>query len=84
MGTFSKLLLPSLRISYMVLPISLINIYQEDFFFYAQTVSRIDQNILKEFLNRGYWEKHIQKMKVVYRKKRCFNYSYFKTFPRKC
>jgi len=70
MGTFSKLLLPSLRISYMVLPISLINIYQEDFFFYAQTVSRIDQNILKEFLNRGYWEKHIQKMKVVYRKKR--------------
>ena len=70
MGTFSKLLLPSLRISYMVLPISLINIYQEDFFFYAQTVSRIDQNILKEFLNRGHWEKHIQKMKVVYRKKR--------------
>lgn len=70
MGTFSKLLLPSLRISYMVLPISLIKIYQEDFFFYAQTVSRIDQNILKEFLNRGHWEKHIQKMKVVYRKKR--------------
>ena len=33
MGTFSKLLIPSLRISYMVLPISLINIYQEDFSF---------------------------------------------------
>jgi GntR family transcriptional regulator / MocR family aminotransferase len=70
MGTFSKSLLPSLRISYMVLPASLTKIYQNHFFFYAQTVSRIDQKILKEFITRGYWEKHIQKMKMIYRKKR--------------
>ncbi|WP_368297015.1 PLP-dependent aminotransferase family protein [Cytobacillus firmus] len=70
MGTFSKALLPSLRISYMVLPRPLLKIYQEDYFFYAQTVSRIDQEILLKFLQEGYWDKHIQKMRVVYRKKR--------------
>ncbi|MBX9976279.1 PLP-dependent aminotransferase family protein [Cytobacillus firmus] len=70
MGTFSKALLPSLRISYMVLPIPLLEIYQEDYFFYAQTVSRTDQEILVKFLQEEYWDKHIQKMRVVYRKKR--------------
>lgn len=70
MSTFSKSLLPSIRISYMVLPVSLIKVYQKDFFFYAQTVSRIDQNVLKEFLVRGHWARHIQKMKMNYRKKR--------------
>ncbi|MBF0705819.1 PLP-dependent aminotransferase family protein [Alkalihalobacillus hwajinpoensis] len=70
MGTFSKALLPSLRISYMVLPASLIKTYQNEFFFYTQTVSRIDQKVLKKFLKRGHWERHIQKMKMIYRKKR--------------
>ncbi|KON87814.1 GntR family transcriptional regulator [Sporosarcina globispora] len=70
MGTFSKALLPSLRISYMVLPRPLLEIYQEDYFFYAQTVSRTDQEVLRRFLQDGYWEKHIHKMRLVYRKKR--------------
>lgn len=70
MGTFSKALLPSIRVSYMVLPRPLIEIYQKDFFFYSQTVSRIDQEILFQFLQLGHWEKHIQRMRVVYRKKR--------------
>jgi GntR family transcriptional regulator/MocR family aminotransferase len=70
MSTFSKALLPSLRISYMVLPKSLIQMYQRDCFFYPQTVSRIDQDIIKKFLQDGYWERHIQKMRVIYRKKR--------------
>ncbi|MDR7002017.1 PLP-dependent aminotransferase family protein [Neobacillus niacini] len=70
MSTFSKALLPSLRISYMVLPKPLIKRYQAELFFYAQTVSRIDQEVLKRFMQHGYWEKHIQKVRVVYQKKR--------------
>lgn len=70
MSTFSKAMLPSLRISYMVLPKPLIEVYQRDYFFYAQTVSRIDQDILRRFLQEGYWEKHIHKMRVVYHRKR--------------
>ncbi len=70
MGTFSKALLPSLRMSYMVLPKQLIELYQTQYLFYTQSVSRIDQEIIRRFLNEGHWEKHIHKMRVVYRKKR--------------
>jgi len=70
MGTLSKALLPSLRMSYMVLPKPLIKQYQEQYLFYTQSVSRMDQEIIKKFLNDGHWEKHIHKMRVVYRKKR--------------
>ncbi|XZF76590.1 MocR-like pyridoxine biosynthesis transcription factor PdxR [Bacillus sp. AL-1R] len=70
MGTFSKALLPSLRMSYMVLPEQLIKLYQSNYLFYTQSVSRIDQEIIRRFLNEGHWEKHIHKMRVVYRKKR--------------
>ena len=70
MGTLSKALLPSLRMSYMVLPKKLIKKYQQQYLFYTQSVSRIDQEVIRKFLNEGYWEKHIHKMRVVYRKKR--------------
>ncbi|TCP21058.1 GntR family transcriptional regulator/MocR family aminotransferase [Scopulibacillus darangshiensis] len=70
MSTFSKALLPSLRISYMILPKPLIEAFQRDFFFYAQTASHIDQDILQRFMKEGFWEKHINKMRVVYHKKR--------------
>ena len=70
MGTFSKALLPSLRMSYMVLPKQLIELYQTQYLFYTQSVSRVDQEIIRRFLNEGHWEKHIHKMRVVYRKKR--------------
>lgn len=70
MGTFSKALLPSLRVSYMVLPEPLIKKYQEEYFFYHQTVSRMNQEILTRFIQEGYWEKHIHKMRVIYNRKR--------------
>ncbi|MDM5187052.1 PLP-dependent aminotransferase family protein [Bacillus sp. DX4.1] len=70
MGTLSKALLPSLRMSYMVLPKQLIELYQKQYLFYTQSVSRIDQEIIRRFLKEGHWEKHIHKMRVVYRKKR--------------
>ncbi|MGE1126988.1 PLP-dependent aminotransferase family protein [Bacillus wiedmannii] len=70
MGTLSKALLPSLRMSYIVLPKNLIKKYQKEYLFYTQSVSRMDQEVIRKFLNEGYWEKHIHKMRVVYRKKR--------------
>lgn len=30
----------------------------------------MDQEVIRKFLHEGYWEKHIHKMRVVYRKKR--------------
>ncbi len=69
MGTFSKAIAPAIRVSYMVLPEELLKKYRENCFFYSCTVSRIDQRILNEFIKDGYFERHLNKMRKVYRNK---------------
>lgn len=68
-GTFSKSIAPAIRVSYMVLPVSLLAVYQERMNFYASTVSRIDQNILYQFMAEGYYERHLNRMRAVYKAK---------------
>ncbi|MFC7392300.1 PLP-dependent aminotransferase family protein [Scopulibacillus cellulosilyticus] len=69
MGTFSKALLPSLRMSYIVLPERLLNFYEQNKHHYKQAVSRIEQRAVQLFMERGHWEKHLNKMRNVYKKK---------------
>jgi GntR family transcriptional regulator / MocR family aminotransferase len=69
LGTFSKSLIPSIRISYMVLPKPLLERYREEFSFFQCTVSRIDQHILARFMQDGDFEKHLNRMRKVYRRK---------------
>ncbi|MFJ7668730.1 PLP-dependent aminotransferase family protein [Lysinibacillus sp. NPDC097195] len=68
-GTFSKTLLPSLRMSYMILPKSLvepfIRFYQEQ----KSIVSKLDQLVLADFLSQRLFDKHLAKMRTIYRKK---------------
>ncbi len=68
-GTFSKAIAPAIRVSFMVLPDSLLKKYLEDCSFYSCTVSRIDQSILNEFIGEGYFERHLNKMRKIYRAK---------------
>lgn len=69
MGTFSKSLAPSLRISYIMLPKKLMLKYQKYKYLHEQAVSRIDQLTLELFIKEGYWERHIRKMRRIYSKK---------------
>ena len=69
LSTFSKSLMPSLRIGYMVLPPVLMSRYQNEFSHYASCVSRIDQYVLARFMMEGFFEKHLNRMRTVYRKK---------------
>ncbi len=68
-GTFSKAIAPAIRVSYMVLPEKLLEKYKKDCYFYSCTVSRIDQRILNEFIRDGYFERHLNKMRKIYRAK---------------
>ena len=68
-GTFSKAIAPAIRVSYMVLPETLLEVYRRDCSFYSCTVSRIDQRILNEFIRDGYFERHLNKMRMRYRAK---------------
>ncbi|MFS0882972.1 PLP-dependent aminotransferase family protein [Metabacillus niabensis] len=69
LGTFSKSLIPSIRISYIVLPPSFIHPYQESFTIYKQTASRLHQETLYRFMKEGYFQSHLNKMRTLYRKK---------------
>lgn len=69
LGTFSKSLIPSARISYMVLPYNLLRIYKEKYSIYEQPVPRVMQKALQLFMEQGYWDRHIKKMRNVYKKK---------------
>lgn len=67
LNTFSKTISPSLRIGYMVLPKHLVAIYQEKLGFYSCTVPTFMQYVLKELLENGDFERHINRVR---RKKR--------------
>lgn len=68
MNSFSKTMLPSLRISYMVLPPDLVEKYRETVSFYSCTVSSFEQYTLARFISEGYFERHITRLKNYYRK----------------
>lgn len=69
-NTFSKSLTPTIRISYMVLPVHLANRFYETMSFYACTVSNFEQYTLAEFIRQGYFEKHINRMRLYYMRQR--------------
>ena len=70
MNTFSKSLAPSIRISYMVLPPELMAVFRKNLGFYSCTVSSFEQYTLARFLNRGCFEKHINRMRKYYKNRR--------------
>ncbi len=70
MNTFSKSLAPSIRISYMVLPPALMARFQEKLGFYGCTVPSFEQYTLERFLSRGHFEKHINRMRKLYKNRR--------------
>jgi GntR family transcriptional regulator/MocR family aminotransferase len=69
LGTFSKSLIPSLRMSYMVLPQELLTVYLNKLSIYKQTVSRFHQKTLALFMTNGHWEAHLNRLRTIYRKK---------------
>ncbi|NLM14116.1 MAG: PLP-dependent aminotransferase family protein [Epulopiscium sp.] len=70
MNTFSKSLTPTMRISYMVLPVHLANKFYAQLSFYSCTVSNFEQYTLAAFINKGYFEKHINRMRLYYTRQR--------------
>lgn len=70
MNTFSRTLAPSLRISYMVLPEELLERYRQRLGFYSCTVPAMEQYTLALFLEEGYFESHINRMRFFYRGQR--------------
>ena len=69
LGSFSRSLIPSLRISYMVLPLNLLSAYYASAKLYNQTSSTIEQLALAEFIAQGHLQRHVKKLRKLYSKK---------------
>ena len=68
-NTFSKTLAPTFRISYMVLPSHLTTLFYQKLGFYSCTVSNFEQFTLAKFIEGGYFERHLNRMRTYYRNK---------------
>ncbi|KWU68544.1 GntR family transcriptional regulator [Priestia megaterium] len=69
-GTFSKSFMPSLRISYLVLPEVLLKTYHEQrFSLYEQAVPTLHQQTLGLIMKNGEWNKHLRRVRTAYQLK---------------
>ncbi|MCP6757818.1 MAG: PLP-dependent aminotransferase family protein [Fischerella sp. CENA71] len=66
MGTFSKVLFPSLRIGYLVLPKILVPIFARAKWLTDKHLPLLEQYVLTDFIEEGHLERHIRKMRKHY------------------
>ncbi len=63
LNTFSKSLSPALRVGYMVLPEALLGRFERALGFYSCPVPVLDQYVLAEFISRGSFERHLNRVR---------------------
>ena len=68
MNTFTRTVSPALRVGYMVLPRPLLPLYRERVGFYSCTVPAFEQYVLAELMDRGDFERHINRIRREKRK----------------
>lgn len=78
-GSFSRVLLPSLRLSCMVLPKELLSRF--DPASYAPMASRIEQLALARYIASGNLEKHIRRLNRIYRRRSDLLMNILRIFP---
>jgi len=71
-GTFSKILSPALRMGYIILPPSLVQSARSLKWLTDLHTPSLEQLVLAEFIEEGHLDRHIAKMKKLYRKRRDF------------
>lgn len=70
MGTFSKTIMPSLRIGYMVMPRSATGAFSVSAGILSGGQPVLTQKILTAFLSEGHFYRHLKKMRALYQQRR--------------
>jgi len=69
-GTFSKVLFPSLRIGYIVAPADLVERFLAARLAMDISLSGFYQNVLADFIREGHFSRHIRRMRLLYAERR--------------
>ena len=70
LNTFSQSLTPTIRISYMILPLPLLEKFNHQLSYLSCSVSNFEQYTLAQFISQGYFERHINRTRNSYKKLR--------------
>lgn len=68
-GSFSKVLFPAVRLGYVIVPPTLVDTFARARSLSGRTSPSIDQAVVAEFIDDGHFERHIRRMRAVYRQR---------------
>ncbi len=69
-GTFSKVMFPSLRLDYVVVPPALVERFEDVASLLSSGSPVLTQQIVSEFMQEGHFARHIQRMRRLYAERR--------------
>ena len=69
-GTFSNVMFPGLRLGYLVLPPALVEPFQRAKWLADRHTAHLEQAALADFIREGHLERHIRRMRRVYKRRR--------------
>lgn len=65
-GTFSKLLFPSIRLAYLVVPEHLIECFTRAAALMSRHANSLAQAVLADFIHEGHFDRHVRRMRKIY------------------
>jgi len=69
-GTFSKVLVPGLRLAYLVVPASLVGTFRDEVAHLPGPGSIVPQAMIADFMTQGHFARHLRKMRSLYATRR--------------